>query len=508
MELNFILLSIILVSGIFILKILSFKKVPRFVFMGLITSGLLFGGALSYFVMVLLNYNPEVGKDSSRLDDILRISIPLLGSLITAFSLVIASKNTANNEESSKRQGILELIKFTTDIINDHEIMKESNTLIANLEKNLASSSTKVDMLVNRGAGFVFDYLTRNNEENRNEILEKLEKNLSFDEGSELDKEKNGLIQLIKSNEIKDMRSLWITINHLSGKPSINYGILNETHVYKLNADWIGRGLKRHYFYSKTILNRNRNILTELIQENSKQDFNDSFITYDDVYRVCDSTFDGQYPKLGHFFRTTHRTIKLINQHFSNDIEEHRQHIGLLRAQIPDEIAVLLFYNAFYSERGLGMGIEMISSNFFGDLHDFKFDKSKMPIYKLKSSQHFQTNGMSLADQNSYVICKLFTQNDESIKFKNDFLKAKRNNDRNFFYSQNIPFKEPINILESTKLKFLGFLPFKKIDPPYLIKELDLRTDGPNLLLVNKFREVFFENSTRYYKDDFEKYNI
>lgn len=142
MELNFILLSIILVSGIFILKILSFKKVPRFVFMGLITSGLLFGGALSYFVMVLLNYNPEVGKDSSRLDDILRISIPLLGSLITAFSLVIASKNTANNEESSKRQGILELIKFTTDIINDHEIMKESNTLIANLEKNLASSST------------------------------------------------------------------------------------------------------------------------------------------------------------------------------------------------------------------------------------------------------------------------------------------------------------------------------------------------------------------------------
>ncbi|MFJ8071835.1 hypothetical protein ACIQZD_23355 [Peribacillus sp. NPDC096447] len=484
MSFNLLLICLSVILVIWIFKIKHTMKISKLVLVSLTFSGALLGGALTYGVMAYFNFTPKVGDLSSRTDDIIKITIPLIGSFITAFSVVIATYNTSNSEKSAKRQSILDLIKFTNDIISDHDLLTESQKILKDLESKFKSVNTKVDILVNKGAYFVFEYLNGNNSSNKMEILEKLNK-LNFAKDTPLDKEKEELIRLINSSDIKDMRSLWVTINALSGKPAIKYRILDKPNVYKLNNDWIGKSLKKHSFYSDTILKPERSILSDMIKENAKRDYASEFLSYDDVFRVCDVLFNLKYQKLGHFFRTTHRTIKLINQYFGEDSPEYKQQIGLLRAQIPDSVSVLLFYNAFYTERGRGMARELIASNFFGDVDDFKFINNNGK-FNLSKSQHFYTKGMFLVDQNSFIIHELFAQTKQSMSLKKEINKRQQKS-------------EPRKLSKSTK-EFLNYLKslIKGKEESHLPSEFEEGMNSTDLFLLKNFREHFLKNSTNY----------
>lgn len=489
MSKTIIVVGIVLIAVLLILKVRFSTKMSILILLILIISGALLGAALIYALMAFYNFTPAVGNTSSRTDDIIKISVPLLGSIITAFSVIIATYNTSNSEKSSKRQSILDLIKFTNGIISDDKVVTESERILKELESKLESADTKVDILVNSGARFVFEYLNTNNGENRGKILKALDR-LMFVEGTEYANEQKELARLIKSDEIKDMRALWVTINHLSGKPALKYNILNEPKVYKLNDEWIGRSLKRHSFYSDIVLKKDRNILTDLIKENAKKDYSKELLAYDDIFRVFNDLFEANYEKLGHFFRTTHRTVKLINQYFSDDHDEYRQQIGLLRAQIPNSVSILLFYNAFYTEKGRGMGRELITSNFFGDRDDFKFNQSKDGKYSLIKSQHFQTRGMFLANQNTYIIHKLFSLNSQSLRLKREINKQVKQDDKSKFY------KCIVKVLKYVTGIFLNNEVRRVSD-----EQIEGNLSKPELFILNKFRNCFSENSKTYGKD-------
>lgn len=406
--------------------------------------------------------------------------MPLIGSIITGFSVVIATYNTSNTEKSTKRQSILDLIKFTNSIIGDEDLILKSERLLTELESKLTSTNTKIDILVNNGARFVHSYLNQDDEKNKKEMLMALNR-LKYIKGTPYEKEQRGLEKLIKSNNIKDMRTLWVTINRLSGKPSLRYKILDEAKEYELNNDWIGRNMKRHNFYSNTILKNKRNIVTDLIIENSKHDFSLDKIHYDDMFRVCNDFFEEEYDKIGHFFRTTHRTLKLINQYFVDDEEEYKLQIGLLRAQIPNSVAILLYYNAFFTEKGRGMGRELLASNFFGDVDDFKFKKViKGPDVVIRS-QHYHSKGHLLSNQNAFVIFELFTTNKKSLKARKQYQSYRK--------------RFRINFAE-IKIKNCALFNKKKLKIYDELIEEDL--NQADLFILETFRRKFFKNSRVY----------
>lgn len=94
----------IVFAVILILKVKFSTKMSLLILFILTFSGALLGGALIYAIMAFNNFTPAVGNASSRTDDIIKISVPLIGSFITAFSVIIATYNTSNSEKSSKRR--------------------------------------------------------------------------------------------------------------------------------------------------------------------------------------------------------------------------------------------------------------------------------------------------------------------------------------------------------------------------------------------------------------------
>lgn len=386
----------------------------------LVTSGILLGGIGIYWLMSVLSFYPNL-SDDDQINNTIRISIPFLGAIITAFSVILATHNTNAGEKSSKRAEILDLVKFMTTIIKEDEINKKSGEILKELESTLKSKKMKIDIIVNNGARFCFTYLNKN--QNREDILSELDK-LKYDKNSRYDIEKKELINLLNSNNLKDMRKLWILINYLSGKPAIKHRILSEEKEYTVSNEWIGKGLRKSKFYYDSILKEERNILRGLIQAHAQHDYQADEIKYEEVFRVCNSLFERNYDELGHFFRTTHRTLKLINQYYRDEPESYKMYIGLLRAQIPNNVAVLLFYNAFYTEPGRGMGREMIASSFYGNKNDFRFDKKSSR--KFIKAQHFYEKERFLTNTNARICSTLLTEGKEGKEGKVAFRKLKK----------------------------------------------------------------------------------
>lgn len=106
------------------------------------------------------------------------------------------------------------------------------------------------------------------------------------------------------------------------------------------------------------------------------------------------------YPDYGNLFRIFHRIVKYINRNVSNE-DEKRNYIGFLRAMVNETEMVLIFYNAFYTKRGKGLGDELITTNFFGDPDDFETDE--------EYTQHFNKEQLIWGedDINKMKECKL-----------------------------------------------------------------------------------------------------
>ncbi len=98
---------------------------------------------------------------------------------------------------------------------------------------------------------------------------------------------------------------------------------------------------------------------------------------YDDVdfYRfingvIVEEKISDKHDILGNYFRVFHRTLKFINHNFNG--EEKDEYIGDLRGVLSEFELLSLYYNAFYTRRGLGMKKEFENqTNFFGNKTDF-----------------------------------------------------------------------------------------------------------------------------------------
>lgn len=393
----------------------------------LVISGSLIGIAGWYIFLNVSDYSPAgKSKEYAPINEIVKLCIPLVTSLITAASLIIATATATNAEKTSKKNTILDLIKFTMEICKNNDLESKSKTMLEKIENAInvnKSNNFKSHVLANNGARAFHKFLNDNDEKVKKEILLELSK-LNFNQKNgpyQADKDK--VKKWITSNDIKDLRALWININTLSGALAVKRGVLKDKHAFSIEKSLFEKNIERSNFFKSTILysntsKENRNIVTSLIKFHSEHDYNKDMINYREIYSAINPILEEEYSEVGHFFRTIHRVLKMINKYYPRNTEEHKYHIGLLRAQIPNNLALLMLYNALYSEKGRGMARELIASNFFGDYDDFHFYKEKnMNREEIKlRSEHLLNSKRALNLNDAIIAQKLFTYNLESKK--------------------------------------------------------------------------------------------
>lgn len=403
-----------LMSSTLVYLIKSKKNISKLFLSILIFVGVLIGAGILHLILMFFD-------NDTNISDTIKTLIPLIASMVAAASVVIATYNTVNGEKSSRNKTILEFIDITRDILEKGKITEKSTEILEKINKKLKSTDFKVDVLVNNGAREFFKFLNALEGKEKIYILDRLEKCFYYEPGSPLDVLEKDLIRMLKSNNIKDMRKLWVNINQLAGAPAKKYNILYGEGSYSLTNQFIEKDLVRSKFYTDSLLKNDRKIVDSLLRKHFELKYEDLPIQYYEVYRVCNNILESEYEEIGHFFRTVHRTLKTINSYYERDSSEYREHIGMLRAQIPNQVALLMFYNAVYSEKGRGMARELLASNFFGDRDDFHFENNE-----LLRSEHFLNNGRFLNNQDAHIAYEFFTYNKESNKLYNDIEKMEK----------------------------------------------------------------------------------
>lgn len=466
---------------LFLLGIYFFIKNKQTMIVPVLNVSIMF--LISFIIINLMVSNNE--SSQNIFSEISKYITPVLSSIITAISLIVTSNNfkKTNNRtlKMDERNNILELIKFNNTILYQNKIDEKCDELLNELNTNLKS-----EILINRGAFELKKYLHTDN--NLNYIINNLNR-LDFDPDTKFDLEKQNLKKLLTSNNIADMKTLWVTINNLSASHAIQYKILDSPFKIKINEKkWQGRILKNSFYSKGTLLKDDRDILAPIIKNNSETLKTRGDFYFDEVEDYYDSTFTSYYDKIGYFFRNTHRTLKLING--LENIDEQREFIGLLRAQIPDSVMLILVYNSLYTKRGLGMARELIASDFFGDISDFTFDDQ----VKIKNTQHLNVKNMILPDKDCLLIFNLFTRNKNSLDLKN---KIKANNiltANNNFYISN----KSINFFN----KSFRVLFSANIDSTD-IEKYNINTDSPKNIIEKK--NGLLEHSNDIIKNDLQK---
>lgn len=101
---------------------------------------------------------------------------------------------------------------------------------------------------------------------------------------------------------------------------------------------------------------------------------------------IVESSLREHYGIIGNYFRTFHRIIKFVNENVKDGTTK-ANYIGFIRAMINEREMLVIYYNAFYTNRGKGLGEQLIFTNFFGTLND-------LPIEDTEDAQHFNKNSL------------------------------------------------------------------------------------------------------------------
>lgn len=103
------------------------------------------------------------------------------------------------------------------------------------------------------------------------------------------------------------------------------------------------------------------------------------------------------HKQVGSYFRIFHRIIKYLNENV-DDREIKKNYIGFLRANMNENQMAMIFYNIYYTARGVGAIDELKETGFFGEKNELKdiktahFFSSETLVwgdYDLKKMQEF-----------------------------------------------------------------------------------------------------------------------
>lgn len=388
-----------------------------------ILAAVLVGAIVAIFIILIFPTNKDNVLDllASPLEWF-KVLVPLISAILTEIALFLAANTNLQTAKNNQKQSeiiktdseskmILEMIKFNNQILRDIKIADKNIFKDSLLDIFNKLSSTV--FLIDRGAVYVKSYLE--DETNKNNLLNILNK-LSYAEGTMYDRQKLNLLEIIKHPDIENCRTFWATVNSLSGPIAVKFGVLNSENYYEFNESWDRYLLKGNFITSSLM---KRHFFDDIIQKNAAEEIMNQPVSFAEMTEVCSAIFDKNYEKLGHFFRTTHRIIKLINNSFDGNMDLKKEYFGILRAQLPDEVLQTIFYNSVYYKKGYGMGLQLVNSNFFGDKDDFEIETTNDKIKLYKDSQHIYIKNIILCSSDCQIIFDFFTSSIDRVKINN-----------------------------------------------------------------------------------------
>lgn len=254
----------------------------------------------------------------------------------------------------------LELVKLTISLIGPIlTVMVFQNTL-----KMQKKSEDRQEKLEEKQRQIEKESQSKENERSKREML------------IQIDNEFYKLLDLFL--KYKGNKEVLEEINSLE-KKAINdkkYGFIND-YDYKLKPRNIQNSYvsDEKYGIAYWLSGQSAYLLEIFLSEVELED-----IKYDTINKQ----FESVYQVTGNYFKILHRIIKTLNEYLDDKtnplgFEEYSKYIGVLRTQITSSEFLVILYNSIYIKRGLGLGIQLIGSGFFGDELDFK------------TSQHFET---------------------------------------------------------------------------------------------------------------------
>lgn len=178
----------------------------------------------------------------------------------------------------------------------------------------------------------------------------------------------------LKQNSFQKTFNDYIVKGKVSNLDTIIFVYLKEYQQKKyeeVNNDTIKKSISQFGSDQKDII---KNMVTENIFSSIDDCFknideDDVFKNkYDTVFLIVNSVFLNVYKETGHFFRHTHRILKMIND--IPDRKTKKNFLGILRAQYSENIILAIYFNSVFTEKGLGLGLQLLNNDFFADSND------------------------------------------------------------------------------------------------------------------------------------------
>lgn len=194
------------------------------------------------------------------------------------------------------------------------------------------------------------------------------------------------LREVLYSNKRNDYIQLLYYIlvtKHVNFIPSPNWKQLSRKYLFSISEKTV---LEEKGFFKKVNTLYNNKII------------NKDALNYGDAREVFNKQQNGDQD-LNYIFRLVHRAVKFINT--SNLSEKEKANLlGIIRAIIPDYAIIHLYYNCTYCARGVGLGIQLAGTSFFGNEKDLIVENGDFIF-----AQHFATE-MLIFKQQDYRIMK------------------------------------------------------------------------------------------------------
>lgn len=251
--------------------------------------------------------------------------------------------------------------------------------------------------------GYDLNFIYSSMDEKKNDVIATKKLNLQLDFISE---NKVFLIEIVTAMEEAVLK---LQQMHVGNPKTIKEKLIEDL---KYDIDQSSRSLI-HSLNSKKYFNAKDHIylLFSAIHRNGKYDTlleleeatNEYFNKFDQMYSkideivspelgeserraIIEEVLQSYYGAVGSYFRIFHRIIKFVNENVK-DSESKADYIGFLRAMLNEKEMLVIFYNAFYSKRGDGLGKQLKSTGFFGDIEDF-------PVADNEETQHFNKRSL------------------------------------------------------------------------------------------------------------------
>jgi len=317
-----------------------------------------------------------------------RTYITLLTVLIAAVSFIttvyLSNKTAQSNKENQKSNFLMGLMKNHYDLLNTKQ--GKIDELIEELNIKFTQNVYRLNKIV-----LLFDEEYRGRTSGLEIEIQKAKDHFSGTKGK-IDK---GIKTLEKINnlESEDIKRLLVSYFSENEKYRYFYDNLNESEQKKKHEDELTEYLK-----DKTKL---FNILDPFMARNEKT--LKSNLSYEEITAVSNEVFDKMYQDIGHFFRNSYRIVKMINLYYADDVDLRKNYLGILRSQYSENTLLAIYYNAVFTEKGIGYARQLVSSNFFGSEKDLATDN---PI-------HFRHSNLFFGDKDLKVIKKIFISDRE-----------------------------------------------------------------------------------------------